>query len=212
MTSTMWSPDTKLQFKACRLCAAITDDSVELKKDMKDFLVHFLDIKSAHSDIKNEFCNLPQKICITCFQDCCDAKRFKERCKKAFEKINKLEKIAPKSFILGMSTDDEDENALQSHEDVIKSPQQETAFETSNNDDSRAPRSKTKNVGERLKTSSLNKSDENDEVLRVENCDPATVKKYLKNKPVCFKNKTVYSKNTPIGSKSAPVYSKNKPV
>ena len=91
----MWSSDDMPQLKTCRLCAAITDDSVELKEDMKKFLVHFLEID-----------NLPQRICVTCFQDCCDAKRFKERCRKAFEKLSKLEKVVPQSFILGMPTND----------------------------------------------------------------------------------------------------------
>ena len=96
MVSKMWSLDDIPELKTCRLCAAITDDSVELKEDMKNFLVHFLEIE-----------DLPQKICVTCFQDCCDAKRFKERCRKAFEKLSKLEKILPQSFMLGMPINDE---------------------------------------------------------------------------------------------------------
>ena len=141
MESKMWSLDDVPELKTCRLCAAITDDSVELKDDMKNFLVHFLEIE-----------DLPQKICVTCFQDCCDAKRFKERCRKAFEKLSKLERILPKSFMLGMPINHEGRTNLESQgNDSLKSNNSETSEDLGDDNSSRAPRVKVKTENDNLK-------------------------------------------------------------
>ena len=177
------SSDNHPQIKACGLCASITQESVELKGDMKKFMAHFLDIKEPNdSSSANSEC-LPGKICITCFQECNEAKNFKERCIKAFKKLRKINKIIPKSFILGMSTHEEggtESNHI--NEDVTKRNMNEIASEKSNCDISRPPRSKAIERSSK-DTNVLNKTENLKPELQIENCD-SSIQKYLKNEPV----------------------------
>ena len=132
MSSRMLFPENVPRLRACGLCASITHDSVELKGEMKAFLIKFLDIKEQNKENFNEFCHVPQKICATCFQDLCDAKRFKERCQKAFEKIRKIDKVVPKSFILGMSIcgDETEDSILENESEMNDISKRADAHET----------------------------------------------------------------------------------
>ena len=160
-------------FKICGLCAAYTQDSVELKRQMRKFLVHLLSSNKTDVNDSNECELIPPKICSDCYQECVDAQRFQEKCLKTIAKmIDKEGKPIPKSWIIGWSSEKskqiesstEAEKVLQ-EKIIAKAPKQlesnaeaEKALEkksiskapkqiASEGDDaetSRAPRSKTK--------------------------------------------------------------------
>ena len=160
-------------FKLCGLCGSFTQDSVELKTQMRKFLVNLLSLNKTDVNNSNEFDSIPPKICSDCYQECVDAQRFKEKCLKTFAKINDKEgKPIPKSWIIGWSSETskqiesntEAEKALQENsiakapkpiesnteaekalkeQSIAKAPKQ-IASEGDNEETSRAPRSKTK--------------------------------------------------------------------
>ena len=160
-------------FKLCGLCGSFTQDSVELKTQMRKFLVNLLSLNKTDVNNSNEFDSIPPKICSDCYQECVDAQRFKEKCLKTIAKINDKEgKPIPKSWIIGWSSEKskqiesntEAEKALK-ETSIAKAPKQiesnteaekalkeksiaeapkQIASVGDNEETSRAPRSKTK--------------------------------------------------------------------
>ena len=160
-------------FKLCGLCGSFTQDSVELKTQMRKFLVNLLSLNKTDVNNSNEFDSIPPKICSDCYQECVDAQRFKEKCLKTIAKINDKEgKPIPKSWIIGWSSEKpkqiesntEAEKALE-EKSIAKAPKQiesnteaekalkekslaeapkQIASVGDNEETSRAPRSKTK--------------------------------------------------------------------
>ena len=119
-------------FKLCGLCGSFTQDSVELKTQMRKFLVNLLSLNKTDVNNSNEFDSIPPKICSDCYQECVDAQRFKEKCLKTIAKINDKEgKPIPKSWIIGWSSEKskqigsntEAEKALE-EKSIAKAPKQ----------------------------------------------------------------------------------------
>ena len=165
------------EFKACGLCASIVDNAVELKKEMRMFLNNFLDLNSERQPY-NEDVILPNKICISCYQETSDAKRFKERCIKASAKLNNKEKGIPKSWILGTASSDNQANSKQGMKKV--NFEEDSKYKAEECDASRAPKSKTKAKD----TINSIQNVEEKKLPPIENQDNATTEKYLKSHPV----------------------------
>ena len=160
-------------FKLCGLCGSFSEDAVELKTQMRKFLVHFLSSNKTDVNNSNEFESIPPKICSDCYQECVGAQRFKEKCLKTIAKMNDKEgKPIPKSWIIGWSSEKpkqiksntEAEKTLQERS-IAQAPKQlesnteakktlkeksiteapkQIASEGDDAETSRAPRSKTK--------------------------------------------------------------------
>lgn len=165
-------------FKACGLCASIVDNAVELKKEMKTFLINFLDLNSERQPYNADVI-LPNKICISCYQETSDAKRFKERCIKAFAKLNNKEKGIPKSWILGTAISDNQANSKKEMKRKVNF-EEDSKSKVEECDASRAPKSKTKAKD----TINSIQNVEEKKLPPIENQNNATTEKYLKSHPV----------------------------
>ena len=108
-------------FRACGLCASIVHEAVEVREEMRKFLIQFLNLQKQKKEIENDWEILPVKICITCYQEACAAKRFKDSCLKSIAKLNNKEegKIIPRSWIIGWSTEEIDAAASRAANDVV---------------------------------------------------------------------------------------------
>ena len=153
-------------FKACGLCASIVLESIEVKKDMRTFLIQFLELQKAVEEKKNEWDVLPAKICITCYQYSCDARRFKESCLKSMAKLNnqKEDKIFRKSWIIGCSAEefeaaasrDKNETDAKSVKSSVKGVVE--AIKANNSDNNSARSSKSRKNGNELSNSKNTKT------------------------------------------------------
>jgi len=177
----MESHNENPSFKACGLCASIVDNAVVLKEDMRMFLINFLDLKNSENQVQNDNEVLPSKICITCYQETSDAKRFKERCIKAFAKLNNVEegKGIPKSWILGTPSCENQVGSNQGKKEKVRF-EDDSKSNADESDASRAPKSKTKATDT---TSSIEQVD-GKKIPPIENHESAINEKYLKSQPV----------------------------
>ena len=152
----MASLTDKPTFKACGLCATIVIDALELKQELRVFLLDFLDLNETKQENLNDHEILPSKICVNCYQESSDAKKFKERCLKSIAKFNTEEgKNIPKSMIIGWSPEKVEADQLNSEQynhlnANDRGTENQARFiignsnEVDNSHVSRAPRSKTK--------------------------------------------------------------------
>ena len=67
-------------FKVCGFCSQLTDEVETLSRGMTFFLETFLKLPAVR---------LPTKLCPDCLKRAINARKFQEKCQKAFEKLEK---------------------------------------------------------------------------------------------------------------------------